>query len=170
MALILVICAFVVVALAWSWLGRIDIIAVAQGKIQPAGRVKVVQPLETGKVAAIHVENGQHIKAGDVLIEMEHGDARAEEADAQAGYDAYRAEAQRRRAALRAAETRKLTPPPAIAWDAETLPRPVQFRETQVLAGDLSQLADAAADIDAQIQQKKVERDRLDGTISARAS
>ena len=87
MALILIICAFVVVALAWSWLGRIDIVAVAQGKIQPAGHVKVIQPLESGKVAAIHVNNGQHVKAGDVLIEMEHGDARADEADAQASYD-----------------------------------------------------------------------------------
>ena len=168
LALILIICAFVVVALAWAFIGRIDIIAVAQGKIQPAGRVKVIQPLETGKVAAIHVENGQHVKAGDVLIEMEHGDAQAEEADAQAGYDAYRAEAARRRTALGAAEKRKLAPPPAIVWDVEApLPQTVRQRETQVLAGDLSQLADAAASIDAQYQQKKIERDRLDGTIAA---
>jgi hemolysin D len=168
MALILIICAFVVVALAWSWIGHIDIIAVAQGKIQPAGRVKVIQPLETGKVAAIRVENGQHVKAGDVLIEMEHGDAQAEEADAQASFDAYRAETLRRRAALVAAETRKLAPPPSIAWDTEgSLPQPIRLRETQVLSGDLSQLADAVASIEAQYQQKKIERDRLDGTIAA---
>ncbi len=77
MALILLICALVVVALAWSYFGRIDIIAVAQGKIQPTGRVKSIQPLETGKVAAIHVQNGQRVKAGDVLIEMDPGDAQS---------------------------------------------------------------------------------------------
>ena len=43
----------------------------------------MIQPLETEKVTAILVENGQHVKAGDVLIRMDPGDARAEEADAQ---------------------------------------------------------------------------------------
>ena len=33
MALILIICTFVAVALIWSWIGHIDIVAVAQGKI-----------------------------------------------------------------------------------------------------------------------------------------
>src|SRR5271166_751818 len=75
MALILLIGALVVSTLVWSWFGRLDIIAAAQGKIQPAGRVKVIQPLDTGRVAAIHVENGQHVKAGDLLIEMDAGDA-----------------------------------------------------------------------------------------------
>ena len=64
MALILIICAFVVAALVWSWFGRIDIVAVAQGKIQPTGRVKVIEPLEAGKVAAIHVENGAARQGG----------------------------------------------------------------------------------------------------------
>ena len=52
------ICAFVVAALAWSYFGRVDIIATAQGKIQPIGRTKVVEPLETGKVAASAWSNG----------------------------------------------------------------------------------------------------------------
>ena len=167
MALILIICAFVVAALVWSWFGRIDIVAVAQGKIQPAGRVKVIEPLEAGKVAAIHVENGQHVKAGDVLIEMEQGDTRAEEANARDNYDAFRAEALRRRAALQAARTRNLTPP-AVAWDADT-PQTIREREAQVLAGDLSQLGDAVASFDAQIRQKQIESERLGGTIAAQA-
>jgi hemolysin D len=165
MALILSICALVVVSLLWSWFGRIDIVAVAQGKIQPAGRVKVIQPLDPGKVAAIAVENGQHVRAGDVLIEMDHGDARADEADAQAAYDSYRAEALRRAAALVAARSRDLSPP-AIAFDADTPPS-VRAREKEVLAGDLAQLSASVASLDAQIKQKQVERDRLDGTIAA---
>jgi hemolysin D len=168
MTLILIICALVVVALAWSYFGRLDIIAVAQGKIQPTGRVKVIQPLETGKVAAIRVENGQHVHAGDVLIEMDTGDTRAEEADAQGSYDADRAEALRRRAALEAARTRQLTQAPQISWPGD-IPEPIQARENQVLAGDLGQLADTVAGYDAQIRQKQIERDRLDGTMEAQA-
>ena len=49
-AFLWIICAFVAVALAWAYFGRIDIIASAQGKFQPTGRVKVVEPLETGRV------------------------------------------------------------------------------------------------------------------------
>jgi hemolysin D len=165
MALILIIGAFVVAALVWSWFGRIDIVAVAQGKIQPAGRVKVIEPLETAKIAAIRVENGAHVKAGDLLIEMEAGDAAAEESNARASYVAFHAEALRRAAALDAAGKRQLDAK-TIAWEAET-PPPIRAREEQVLAGDLSQLADVVGSMDAQIHQKQVERDRLDGTIAA---
>ncbi|WP_374544850.1 HlyD family type I secretion periplasmic adaptor subunit [Rhodoblastus sp.] len=166
MALILTICALVVVALAWSWIGRIDIVAVAQGKIQPTGRVKVIQPLETSKVAAIKVENGQHVAAGQVLLALDSGDAHAEEADARGAYDSYRAETQRRRVALEAARSRALTPPPQIAWDAD-IPLAIQTREDQVLAGELEQLSDNAASLDAQIRQKEIERDRLTETMAA---
>ena len=40
-------------ALAWAYFGRVDIVAAAQGKFQPTGQVKVVEPVETGKVEAI---------------------------------------------------------------------------------------------------------------------
>jgi len=164
MALILIIGAFVVTSLVWSWFGRIDIVAVAQGKIQPAGRVKVIEPLDAGKVAATHVENGVRVKAGDVLIEMEQGDSRAEENDTQASYYAFRGEAIRRGASLDAARSRNLTPP-AVTWDADT-PLSIRQRESQVMAGDLSQIGDAVASYDAQIRQKQIESDRLNGTIA----
>ena len=65
-------------ALAWACLGHIDIVASATGKIVPGGRSKVVQPLETGIVSAIHVRDGQSVKAGDILIEMDTSTNEAE--------------------------------------------------------------------------------------------
>src|SRR6516162_10067090 len=59
------------VALAWASFGTVDIVATASGKIIPSGRTKVVQPFETGVVRAIHVRDGQAVKAGDVLIELD---------------------------------------------------------------------------------------------------
>ena len=59
------------VALAWSWWGTVDIVASAAGKIVPNGRTKVIQPFETGVVRAIHVQDGQAVKAGDVLVELD---------------------------------------------------------------------------------------------------
>src|SRR5262245_58459194 len=58
-------------ALAWSWWGTIDIVASATGKIVPSGRTKVIQPFGTGVVRAIRVDDGQAVKAGDVLIELD---------------------------------------------------------------------------------------------------
>jgi hemolysin D len=46
---------FFAIAVAWSVLGHVDIIATASGKIVPTGRSKTIQPLETGIVAAINV-------------------------------------------------------------------------------------------------------------------
>src|SRR6476659_2266203 len=59
------------VALIWAWWGTIDIVASATGKILPGGRVKVIQPFETGVVRAIKVQDGQVVRAGDVLIELD---------------------------------------------------------------------------------------------------
>ena len=59
------------IAFAWAYLGYVDIVATAPGKIVPSGRSKVVQPLEIGVVRAIHVHDGQTVKTGDVLIELD---------------------------------------------------------------------------------------------------
>ena len=58
-------------ALGWAALGTTDIVATAPGKIIPSGRTKIIQPFETGVVRAIHVQDGQSVKAGDVIIELD---------------------------------------------------------------------------------------------------
>jgi hemolysin D len=65
--IILLFCA----ALVWAWWGTIDIVASATGKVVPSGRTKVIQPFETGVVRSIRVQDGQVVKAGDVLIELD---------------------------------------------------------------------------------------------------
>ena len=57
--------------LAWACFGRLDIIAVAQGKLIPGNYVKIVQPADSGVVRAILVEDGQQVKAGQVLMRMD---------------------------------------------------------------------------------------------------
>jgi membrane fusion protein, hemolysin D len=66
-AIILLFC----VALVWASWGTIDIVASAPGKIMPSGRVKVIQPFETGVVRSIQVQDGQKVKAGDILVELD---------------------------------------------------------------------------------------------------
>jgi hemolysin D len=65
-------------AVAWASFGTTDIVATAPGKILPSGRTKVIQPFDTGLVRAINVHDGQSVKAGDVLIELDPTITRAE--------------------------------------------------------------------------------------------
>jgi membrane fusion protein, hemolysin D len=62
---------FFTIGVIWSWVGYVDIVSVAMGKIVPSSRVKIIQPLETGMVRAIYVKDGDNVQAGDVLIELD---------------------------------------------------------------------------------------------------
>lgn len=66
-----IIIAFFCVALLWACFGKLDIVAVAQGKTVVSSRSKVVQPAETAVVRRILVEDGQAVKQGDLLIELD---------------------------------------------------------------------------------------------------
>lgn len=55
----------------WAGFGWIDIVATAQGKIIPSGYSKIIQPYEAAVIASIQVQDGQAVKQGDVLIELD---------------------------------------------------------------------------------------------------
>mgnify|MGYP001435439812 CR=1 FL=1 len=60
-----------VAAFLWSYFGKVDEEVVARGKVIPDGMVKVIQPRETGVIRGIHVVEGQKVKKGDLLIELD---------------------------------------------------------------------------------------------------
>lgn len=62
---------FAVLAVLWASFGWIDVVATAHGKIVPNDRVKTIQPMETATVKAIRVTDGQHVKVGEVLVELD---------------------------------------------------------------------------------------------------
>ncbi|CAH7393773.1 Membrane fusion protein (MFP) family protein [Vibrio chagasii] len=62
--------AFLLLVLVWSIWGKLDIHASAQGKVMVSSHSKVVQALEHGEVIAINVRDGQHVKKGEVLIQL----------------------------------------------------------------------------------------------------
>ncbi len=58
-------------AAAGSVLAEIDVVAIAEGRVIPSARVKRIQPFESGIVRAVHVEDGQAVRAGEVLVELD---------------------------------------------------------------------------------------------------
>lgn len=83
--LMLTLCSLFAIALLWSFIGKVDVVAVATGKTLPVANVKVVQPMEIGVVRTIHVRNGQRVRKGQLLIELDNTMAGADEAQATRG-------------------------------------------------------------------------------------
>jgi len=66
---------------AWMVLGRLDVVAVADGRLVPRSQLKIVQPVEGGVLREILVAEGERVQAGQVLGRM---DVRAAQADSAA--------------------------------------------------------------------------------------
>jgi HlyD family secretion protein len=69
------------IALLWLVFGRVDIVAVAAGKLTPRTSLKILQPSDAGRVAEIAVSEGDAVLAGQVLLRL---DADLQEADTRA--------------------------------------------------------------------------------------
>ena len=108
---------------------RLDIVAIAPGKLIPDDSVKIIQPASTGVVRRILVQNGEHVSVGQMLIELD---------PVQASADADRARMARLDALLTIAREQALL----AAQDARTPPKvaivngtsPERQAQTQTLA------------------------------------
>src|SRR5688500_2925649 len=65
----------------WMVLGRLDVVAVAEGRLVPRSQLKIVQPAEGGVLREILVAEGARVRAGEVVARM---DMRLAQADSQA--------------------------------------------------------------------------------------
>ena len=81
-----------VVALVWSYFGRIDIVAVANGKISTEGSTKIIQPAISGVVTNINVHEGQRVKKGETLLALDKTTAEKDVATANQSLNAARVE------------------------------------------------------------------------------
>lgn len=64
-------CVIAVFALVFAYLAKIDIVVSTQGKVIPSDKSKTIQPLEAGVIKSIRVRDGQQVKKGDILIELD---------------------------------------------------------------------------------------------------
>lgn len=132
--------ALFVIVLAWACLGKIDIVAVAPGRIVVSDGTKLIQPLEASVVKVIHVKDGDKVKAGQVLIELDATAARADNTRVTQDRVAALSEAWRTRALLDALDRKK----------APVLPQDTQGSDPVLVAQAQRQLLAEWADIQAQ--------------------
>ncbi|HEX8125217.1 MAG TPA: HlyD family type I secretion periplasmic adaptor subunit [Allosphingosinicella sp.] len=147
--LMLALCSLFAIALLWSYFGHVDVVAVASGKTLPVANVKVIQPMEIGAVRAIHVRNGERVKKGQLLIELDNTMAGADEAQATRGLLSARIARARNDALLAHLQGRpaRFVAPPGT---------PAQVAETQNIV-----IASAVAEYEAErssLTQSRAER------------
>ncbi|MDQ1298831.1 MAG: rane fusion protein hemolysin [Campylobacterota bacterium] len=63
--------AFITIGLLWLFFAKIDIVVSARGKVVPDGEIKTLQPVETGVISSILIREGQHVKKGELLMEID---------------------------------------------------------------------------------------------------
>ncbi|MBB4224879.1 HlyD family type I secretion periplasmic adaptor subunit [Variovorax guangxiensis] len=94
--------ALFLIALAWSIFGQVDIVAVAPGKIIVSERTKIIQPLEVSVVKRVLVRDGDHVEAGQSLVELDPTMATADRTNVNEQLKAAQSEVLRTRALLHA--------------------------------------------------------------------
>jgi membrane fusion protein, hemolysin D len=158
-------CGLLAAALGWSWFAHLDIHAVAQGRIQPNGRSKVVQPLDPGVVSSINVVNGATVRAGDILVELDPTDSLADRDTLTGQLEWLEAEVVRRTKAIDAVRNKNDTP--NIVFPS-TVSEPIQLQERNGLLADISQYVADRESLNAQRGQLEATKQRLTMSIDAR--
>ena len=78
-AVLWLVLALVAALAAWACVGKLDVVAVAEGRLVPKSQLRIVQPVEGGVLRELLAKEGERVRAGQVLARM---DVRAAEADA----------------------------------------------------------------------------------------
>lgn len=152
---------FLVIALLWAIFGSVDIIATATGKIVPTGRTKIIQPLESGVVHAIHVQDGQHVKEGDVLIKIDTTVSAAERDRLQSDHMQAMLDVARLKAAL------NLDGDPIASLVAPEGASQTQIElQKSYLTNQVDEIRAKLSGLDSQIKQHQGDRNSVTATIA----
>lgn len=153
---------FFTIALAWAVIGEVDVVAVAQGRLVPTGGVKQIQPLEIGTVRAIHVRDGQHVQAGDLLIELDPTESEADKGQLLHERDAAALDIARLKTFLDGLDRREI---PALPKHAALNDEILQTAE-QKLRSDLAAFFAKLAATDAEAAKLRAERASINAEIA----
>ena len=156
------ICAAATLALIWACFGKIDIIATAPGRVIAIGNTKTIQPMEMGTVRAIRVADGDVVRKGQILLELD---------PTQVGADRQRFTEELRRAELNLAKQQGL-------WTALQTHKPPQFASQSIeapvteveaarssMTSEYEAQAASLADLNQQVAEKTAESAAAENSI-----
>jgi hemolysin D len=137
----LALCALFLIALIWSIFGQIDIIAAATGRIVVSERTKTLQPLEAGIVKRVYVKDGDAVKSGQLLVELDATNARADGVSIVEQLNTAASEERRTGALIQALQLDKPQLPPAAKKAGDTTGNAQLIAEWSDITAKLAKLA-----------------------------
>ena len=156
------VCALFALALAWSFIGQIDIVAVAPGRIVVSDNTKAIQPLEAAVIRRLLVKDGDTVQAGQVLVELDATNASADGASVQELLAAAVSEERRTTALLAALATGR---PPARHAEADAREAAQLQAEWQDIAAKLAKLGAEQVRREAEIETVREMVSKLEATL-----
>lgn len=145
---------FAVLTLIWAIFGRMDVVATAEGRIVPNDRTKTIQSLETASVKSIHVTDGQFVRAGDVLIELDATIAQADRERVLSDLSVANLQVQRGRALLVALDSGEA---PVLEWPG-TINEQAYREAQQQLHGQYNEYLARMNRIEAELARREAEK------------
>ncbi|MGY4830469.1 HlyD family type I secretion periplasmic adaptor subunit [Sphaerotilaceae bacterium SBD11-9] len=156
------VCALFCIALVWSIVGQIDIVAVAPGRIVVSDRTKTLQPLETSVIKRVLVKDGDAVQAGQMLVELDATNAAADNLSVQEQLSASVSEERRTIALASGLKTSRL---PSLAADASARDTAQLQAEWQDITAKLAKLSAELARRQAEIATVKESIAKLEATL-----
>jgi hemolysin D len=153
----LVIVALVFSGIVWATIGRVDIDATAEGTVVPSGRTKTVQPFVTAVVTAIHVVNGQHVTAGENVVDLDATQSMADRD--KAAHEVTLARLDEARLTAQLADR-------PVVWPAGVTDPAALATARNRMHEEVSQQAAKLASLDKQIAEKRADLGEVNATIA----
>jgi hemolysin D len=152
--------ALFIIALLWAIFGKVDIVAVAPGRIVVSERTKLVQPLERSVVKRVLVADGDHVQAGQPLVELDATAASADKANIGEQFKAAESEVLRSRALLaalsNAVSASRAQPAPEASFPSHWSTGEVAAAQAQ-LAAEWGDITAKLAKLSAELSHRQAE-------------
>lgn len=145
------------ILIAWSILAKVDIVVTASGVVVPKGKVKVVQSMEGGRVAAIHVRDGQLVRREEVLVTMDSTESQADLASLEQELESVSLTVMRLQAQI--ADNEALFQPVADAHSAE-----VELQRNLLRESLLTEKTQKSA-LESELARNRAERESLIASV-----
>lgn len=148
---------FAALAIAWMYYSEMDVVVTAQGQVVPTGHVKLIQAAEAGVVRDIKIRDGQLVKKGEELIELDSTTTTADRARLMREQLEARVEVARLKAQL-ALDAGEFRPPPDVDPSiAET--------QRSLLISRLQERDEKLAGLEHDIARRRADRDAIRSTV-----
>ena len=166
-AVVLLVCAFLGVAVVWSSLAEVDELARAQGKVIPAGKTQIIQSAEPGVVDDILVREGEQVKAGQLLVKLDDTNTASSQGEVQAKVMALKAQVARLQDEVSGDTAHKFVCPEDVQKQAQSVcdsELSLQLARWQTLQQGEQVLQSRVEQRQRELNQAQADKDRLTQT------